>query len=80
MAVSAVVASGGDGGVRAERTEEGESVRGRERGSRGLRGDSRVVQAAEGARRQGGGGTGACRRTVATRPASFCHEEDDRGG
>ena len=30
MAVSAVVASGGDGGVRAERTEEGESVRGRE--------------------------------------------------
>ena len=33
MAVAAVGASGGDGGVRAERTEEGESVRGRERES-----------------------------------------------
>ena len=33
MAVSAVVAIGGDGGVRAGRTEEGESVRGRERES-----------------------------------------------
>ena len=33
MAVSAVVASGSDGGVRADRIEEGKSVRGRERES-----------------------------------------------
>ena len=61
MAVSAVVASGGDGGVRAGRTEEGESVRGRERESRTALGvawhrpdESRRSQAG----REGGGGRG----------------------
>ena len=61
MAVSAVVASGGDGGVRAGRTEEGESVRGRVRESRMALGvawhrpdASRRSQAG----REGGGGRG----------------------
>ena len=51
MAVSAVVASGGDGGVRAGRTEEGESEREPD-GSGGRVASSRRVEAEPG--RQGG--------------------------
>ena len=58
MAVSAVVASGGDGGVRAGRTEEGESVRGRGRGVEGVSWRRLGATGRSQAGWEGGGGRG----------------------
>ena len=74
MAVSAVVASGGDGGVRAGRTEEGESEREPD-GSGGRVASSRRVEAEPG--RQGG--RRWPRRVAARRARALAYWREEEG-
>ena len=79
MAVSAVVASGGDGGVRAGRTEEGESVRGeRERAGR-LWGSRGIVQTRRGGARQAGWEEVAAACSCARRARALAYWREEEG-